>query len=154
LVKLCQIGGVLFRRRFVKEMFCFRRPFVKETYCYGDVLLRRRFVSRHLVEKTFCKEMIRMRIIEDLLHCSLEPSDKVLISFSYIHLEPSFPASVSVSFVSSSPVFKALSRLNIEPWILVILHGVNTIKCESSYISRHFDFGSSLSKYKMKLNVL
>jgi hypothetical protein len=37
---------------------------------------------------------------------------------------------------------------------LLMIHGVNTIKCESSYISRHFDFRSSFSKYKMKLNVL
>jgi hypothetical protein len=34
------------------------------------------------------------------------------------------------------------------------VHGVNTIKCESSYISRHFDFRSSLLKQKMKLNIL
>ncbi len=34
------------------------------------------------------------------------------------------------------------------------LHGVNTIKCKSSYISRHFDFRSSLLKQKMKLNIL
>ncbi len=34
------------------------------------------------------------------------------------------------------------------------IHGVNTNKCESSYISRYFDFRSSLLKQKMKLNIL
>jgi hypothetical protein len=48
--------------------------------------------------------------------------------------------------------------LVVRPQVCLIcqlyIHGVNTNKCESSYNSRHFDFRSSLSKYKMKLNIL
>jgi hypothetical protein len=36
----------------------------------------------------------------------------------------------------------------------IYVHGVNTIKCESSYILRRFDFRSSLLKQKIKLNIL
>jgi hypothetical protein len=54
-----------YRRRFVTKTFCYRRRFVKETFCRGDVLLRRRFVRRHSVEETFCKETFCMCVKEN-----------------------------------------------------------------------------------------
>ncbi len=60
-------GDVLLRRRFVT-----RRRFVEETFCYVDVLLRRRFVRRRFVEETFCKETFCMcvgfRVYQSDLH--------------------------------------------------------------------------------------
>jgi hypothetical protein len=43
------------RRRFVTETFWSGDVLLQETFCYGDVLLRRRFVTETFCMETFCR---------------------------------------------------------------------------------------------------